>query len=367
MSASARPEDFVNQEEFRPDPFVLSSAEFVAGFVPPDYLIDGLLQRRYCYSLTAQTGNGKTALALLFAKCVGLGHAISDRAVERGRVLFFAGENPDDIRMRWIAMADAFKFDVKAIDVHFVPGVFSISAMKERVAQEVTRLGGMALVIVDTSAAYFLGESENDNVQMGAHARMLRELTTLPGGPTVLVNCHPAKGAGPDNLLPRGGGAFLAEVDGNLTCSRDDMLVTLHSQGKFRGPNFDPMSFELQSTTTPLLTDSKGRNIFTVYANPLSAEEQREKAGASRNDEDALLLVLLDEEADHSLSAIARQCRWFNSKGDPYKSKAQRLVDGLRAQKLVDDERGTPVLTDKGKAAAKKVEYNRKAAGASYG
>src|SRR5262249_38350148 len=37
-----------------------SSAEFVAGFVPPDYLIDGLLQRRYVYSFTGPTGSGKT-------------------------------------------------------------------------------------------------------------------------------------------------------------------------------------------------------------------------------------------------------------------------------------------------------------------
>jgi hypothetical protein len=39
-----------------------SSKEFVAGFVPPDYLIDGLLQRRYVYSLTGPTGDGKTAV-----------------------------------------------------------------------------------------------------------------------------------------------------------------------------------------------------------------------------------------------------------------------------------------------------------------
>src|SRR5262245_45675118 len=36
------------------------SSRFVADFVPPDYLIDGLLQRRFCYSLTAPTGAGKT-------------------------------------------------------------------------------------------------------------------------------------------------------------------------------------------------------------------------------------------------------------------------------------------------------------------
>src|SRR6187551_3029128 len=72
---------------------ILSSGEFVQGFVPPDYLIDGLLQRRFCYSNTGQTGGGKTALALLIAAHVALGRPLGRRQVEQGRVLFFAGEN----------------------------------------------------------------------------------------------------------------------------------------------------------------------------------------------------------------------------------------------------------------------------------
>ena len=50
-----------------PSKLALSSAEFVAGFTPPDYLIAGLLQRRFLYSLTSPTGGGKTAIAILLA------------------------------------------------------------------------------------------------------------------------------------------------------------------------------------------------------------------------------------------------------------------------------------------------------------
>src|SRR5262245_24722330 len=85
------------------------SAEFVAGYVPPDYLIDGLLQRRYVYSFTAKTGDGKTAIALLLAFYVAKGRALAGREVEKGRVLFFAGENPDDVRTRWILLCEALK------------------------------------------------------------------------------------------------------------------------------------------------------------------------------------------------------------------------------------------------------------------
>ena len=42
----------------------------------------------------------------------------------------------------------------------------------------------------------------------------------MPGEPCVIVACHPVKNASDDNLIPRGGGAFLNEVDGNLTATR---------------------------------------------------------------------------------------------------------------------------------------------------
>jgi hypothetical protein len=87
-------------------PLIVNSAGFLAGFTPPDYLIDGILQRGFCYSMTAPTGTGKTAIALTFAAHVAMGSSLDKIDVEQGRVLYLAGENPDDIRMRWIACAD---------------------------------------------------------------------------------------------------------------------------------------------------------------------------------------------------------------------------------------------------------------------
>jgi hypothetical protein len=93
---------------------IIPSKDFIAGFVPPDYLWDGVLRRRFIYSLTARTGDGKTAVALLLSAHVGLGRSFGDRNVEKGRVLYLAGENPDDIQMRWIAMAHMMSFDANA-------------------------------------------------------------------------------------------------------------------------------------------------------------------------------------------------------------------------------------------------------------
>jgi hypothetical protein len=336
---------------------IVSSSEFIAGFVPPDYLIDGLVQRRFCYSLTAPTGSGKTAVALLLSAHVALGRSIGEYSLEQGRVLYLAGENPDDIRMRWLVMADRMGFDIGKIPVHFLPGVFKLSEIAGRIQEEVEAIGPVSLVVVDTSAAYFEGDQENDNVQMGLHARRMRSLVSLPGEPCVIVACHPVKNAGPETLLPRGGGAFVAEVDGNLTCSRSDTVVTLHWQGKFRGPDFAPVTFNLVSATTPALRDSKGREIPSVFAKPLSEIERRAAEANSGGDEDALLLAIADNERA-SFAGLAIALGWISAKGEN-KAKVKRCAERLKGDKLIKpDRRGTLCLTEKGETEVKRLRSN---------
>jgi hypothetical protein len=332
---------------------ILSKRNFVAGFVPPDYLLDGILQRRFVYSLTAQTGHGKTALALLIARLVGGNNpkaALGKHAVEKGKVVYFAGENPDDLRMR--VLGDESLCTDDAAGIWFIPGTFSIEAMRATIEAEMKRLGGIDLVIVDTSAAYFNGKDELSNTEMGAHARLLRTLTTLPGSPCVLVLCHPVKHVtDPSQLLPRGGGAFLAEVDGNLTLwKHDGVLLDLHHSDKLRGPGFEPISLRLETVTTTRLMDAKGRLIPTVRAVWISDAETERETEDARSDEDTLLEAML--MPGQSIANLANACGWHISSGDAYKSKVQRVLKRLEKDKLVSTKRGEATLTEAGKAAA---------------
>jgi hypothetical protein len=240
--------------------------------------------------------------------------------------------------------------------IWFVPGVFKIADIRAALATNAERLGGFDLVIVDTSAVYFFGTEELSNTQMGEHARTLRTLTTLPGGPCVLTLCHPIKHATePSQLLPRGGGAFLAEVDGNLTAWKRDDLIDLHHTSKFRGPGFEPISFRLEKITTTSFVDSKGRLIPTVRAVAISEAEEESATQDARADGDRLL-VALRHEPDRSVADLARGCGWVLQNGEPHKSKAHRLLERMETKtkpKLVKRERGGRwQLTDAGRAAA---------------
>ena len=101
-------------------PRIQSSAAFVASFEAPEYIIAGILQQRFTYSFTGQTGAGKTAIMLSLAAHVALGRNISPQhEVEKGCVLYLAGENPVDVQMRWIAMAQQLDFNPNEAEVYF--------------------------------------------------------------------------------------------------------------------------------------------------------------------------------------------------------------------------------------------------------
>ena len=259
---------------------IKSSKQFVSGFIPPDYIVDGLLQEGFLYSLTGATGAGKTAIDLRLAASVALGDLFANRETKKKCVLYFAAENPDDVRMRWIALSQHMDFDVDTIEVFFIEGVFKISQMTAALRQEAKRIGGeFGLIIIDTSPAFYEGDEENNRVQQGNHAKMLRGLINIiPGRPTIIANCHPVKNAGPDNLLPAGGGTFLNEVDGNLTASKTDNTTELHWQGKFRGVEFAPMHFTLKTVTHDRLKDKKQRLIPTVICEWISDNTKEEIA-----------------------------------------------------------------------------------------
>lgn len=304
-------------------------------FQTPDYLVKGLIQRSFLYSMTGVTGAGKTSVTLRLAAAVATGTPFHGRATKKGRVLYLAAENPIDVQMRWIALSQHMNFPPD-IDVVFNEGSFKISENEFNLRLEAGKYGDFALVIVDTGPAFFEGADESARREMQIHAMRLRSLIEIiPGKPTVIVTTHPIKRALDDNLIPAGGGNFLDSVDGNFALSKGPPVM-LHTQGKFRGVEFAPLLFELRTVTHERLKDSDGDCIPTVVCYELSDEAAAEiEASQQRFLQDLMSWVSANPNRKASYSEIARELQWNLKTGEPNKMRVKRSFDDLVKAKLI--------------------------------
>lgn len=333
---------------------IVTGDTFIATFAPPDWLIDGIIQKGRLYACTSLTGHGKTAVWLYFACMVQAGRRAGHLDTVKGNVLYLAGENPEDLKARMLGMCQ--QFSLPSLQLPYVlPRTFPLNDDEaDSLKHDIEALGvPLTLIIGDTAASFFPGEDENDNVASGRYARTLRSLAAVDGNPAVTVLSHPTKHAARDNLLPRGGSAFLNELDGNLTLWSATMgeVTTLHWHGKIRGPDFSPLHFKLQTIWTGH-DDAKGRPFNTIIARPMDEEEAADHNKQGLANEDVVLKAMADQPGI-SMAATARIIGWLDSDGEPERWKVQRALDSLARDKMVRQERarGPWTLTDKGKKA----------------
>ena len=297
-------------------------------------------------------------LAVLVANPVG-GQKFGPYEVEPGRVLYIPAENQTDVQMRMIGLMHRMRLDSAKLNMLVTGDAEKLAQGFDNelalIKRELEAIGELSLVVVDTSPALFPGDDENCNVQSRDHAQRLRRITELPGKPCCLALCHPPKHAATaDSLIPRGGGAFIAEVDGNLSLwGYGDKLADLHWCGKFRGPDFAKITLRHETVTAPELVDYRGRALPTVVAQVVGAE----RTAASAISEDEQLLAAMRGRPHGTLEEWAADCGWF-TRGDakrPNKSRAKRVSDRLSEARLVAKEGRKLVLTPEGRAAAKGV------------
>lgn len=332
---------------------ILTGADFVASFVPPDWLIDGLVQSGRLYACTSPTGHGKTAVWLYNACMIQAGRKVANLETEFGNVVILAGENPEDLKARMLGMMGAFNLTPKQLP-YVLPGTFPLDESgAEQLLIDIEKLGiPLVLIIGDTASSFFPGDDENSNVQAGNYARIARTLTAAPGNPAVIMISHPVKNASRENLLPRGGGAFLNELDGNFILWAPELgeLTSLHWQGKIRGPDFDPLSYILKPVPTGK-QDKKGHDVMTVIARPVDDFEAASHAAQVVANEDAVLRTLCDHP-DWSMAEMARSIGWVSDKGEPEKWRVQRALKNLANDKLARKFRGKWRITDAGEKEA---------------
>lgn len=336
-------------EPIKPTPQIISdfpiddSATFLSDLRPLEYLIDGLLPVGVTYSLTGHAGHGKTTLALQFALCVALGQMFGTRETSQGAVLIFAGENPYNVKWQYAAALAARGLKPEDVPIYFVQGRFSIKEWSEVVRSKMETIPNLKLVIVDSLQAFFEGDNDNDNSQMVEMAHKMRALCDIERRPAQLIIAHPAgKTPSKDNLVPRGGGAFLNEIDGNLTVwSQDASQQTLHHSQKFRGAGFDPMEWVMQVHEFDHLADIHGTPLKLPVSRP---ETTVERSSREKQSDDLLERYLLTVEADQALSVREGSLQFNVSR-----YRMEQVIKTAKDEKLMKRYAKTYVLTDGGR------------------
>lgn len=343
-------------------PLLVDGCDFLDNATPPSWLIERVLQDGQVVSLTAPTNSGKTAVLLSMIMSVLSGQNFGPHAVRRpGRVLVLCGEDPDGFRLRMLATMQHMQVERRQIagNLRIVPKAMALNEALPEIQRECAEWGEVALVVVDTSVAFFSGGDENSNTEAYAHSRDLRALHDLPGKPSVVVACHPADKAERAMCKPRGGSAFLNEIDCNLILwCEGDGVTELHWSVKKRGPDFDPIWFEFAAQEVTCAGE-KSRQVVAVWVDDERAHARKLQ---HYHDDNRLLVAMLGGPND-SLRTWARAAGFMcGADGETAQiSKVQRCLVRLIKNKLV--ERGFSasgyVLNGKGKGSAEIARDDR--------
>lgn len=328
-------------------PFVPADV-FASHWSPTEYVLEGILQRGYLHALTGHSNAGKTAISLKMAVCVALGIPFGTHACAQGKVVYLAGENPDDVRSRLIALCQDMRIDINELGkwLFVLPMAFPLAQSIAVLKDEIARLGDVSLIVIDTRAAYAGAEDENDNAQAMVDARAQRELTTVPGRPAVLVPNHPTHSAVAPNMRPRGGSSYYGEIDVNLNVWNSSGIITLTGE-KMRGAPFEPLTISLRQFTllgyAQRTADGSGAPIVSIVVDVTTDAQAKELAQATESDEN-LLLAAIDLYPKGTLRELADACGWHGGK-----NKVGRLLKQLKQDKLVREYRRNLLLTEIGK------------------
>lgn len=322
---------------------VVPFGAFCADLAPPRYVWHRVLQYGCLYGLTAKWGHGKTAVMLTVAQHAATGKTLGGHPMERCRVLYLCGENPADVKLRAVAIAQRFGFTPEELSaqIYFTTRPFSIDVDEERegFVADAREHGPYGLVVIDTGPAHSAAEEENDNREMHALAMAMRDLMEPLGMPATVALMHPTKDAARDNLQPRGGGAFSGSIDGELCAWQVGGLVEFFHRTKFRGPGFEPMLFKLEAHELPDVRDNFGSAVSTVVAVEATAEDRpaRQPTGkwrlaAWRAVHD---LIEIGEEWASVEAVVAKvlECVAFDSTTGKRDTRKQRVIEALNELK----------------------------------
>jgi hypothetical protein len=306
---------------------------FLSEYQETNYIVDGIIEEGRLYSLTAPSGTGKTAVALLMAERIALGLPFGGNHVEKAGVIFLAGENPSDVRIRMMAQIEKNP-DLAKAPIYFVKNSFDVEANLAQIRELLDQKPEIRVLFVDTLQAFFVGDDFSNNNQMVNFAKVLRQIAEW--GIAVVTLAHPTKAPTKERNEPFGGGSFVNEIDGNLALwKNEDDSIEFYWCKKFRGA-FEPFSLELKKVEVDGTQNAKGIKRETILAMDITEEREREMYVKSKTD-DMVALEALNGKMIHNMTELAKRLHWVDKAGKPQKMRAKRVLERLLKAQLITE------------------------------
>ena len=324
-----------------------SASEFMAQAKAPRFIWERVIQRNLIYSATAKWGHGKTALMLTMAVHIALGREFSKLKVEQSKVLYLAGENPDDIRLRVISICNLYNFKTEDLDgwLYFSEKAFAINhkEISDHVSSQAREHGEFGLIIVDTGVAHHDTDEENSNSEMHKFAVSCREFGEAIGNPAVIVLMHPTQGSTKETLRTRGGGGFAGQIDGELMIWQHESTkqIEFWHSSKFRGGGFSTQWFDLKVTQVEGFTDNFGNEAVSVVALASEKRDSKEPKNLKGKIKEAYQALLHLSVTSPGVTANEWRNAYYKGERTEAKEKSfQRAMKGLIEDCMIESNGG---------------------------
>jgi hypothetical protein len=222
---------------------------------PPEYLVDGLIEKRASHGQIAPSGHGKTFISLDVAFCVATGTPFHGREVKQGNVLYIYAEAAPGLPYRAIAWkVEHGLAPTDQCGVYFVLNPVDLMDDRGHGVEDLIELIRMSvpepisLVVFDTLAKCFGDKDENSTPHMNMFTNRCDRIKDVFNCAT-LVNQH----TGWNEKRHRGNRAFESNFDNVFKCQmRNQKSQSIQLQFTKQKDGHESEPFRLQLVEVPV-------------------------------------------------------------------------------------------------------------------
>ena len=230
----------------------------------PKFLIEGMIEQKSLALVFGRPASGKSFFAVDVAASVASGKPFQGLKVQKGDVVYIAGEGVRGLKRRFLAWAKVHEVAPENVRVMLSRSAVNyrdenaIKKLEEELENALKRGLNPCLFVLDTLARNYGDGDENSNEHMGKFIRVVDSFNDKFGCATLIVH-HSGHS---DSQRGRGASSLKGALDSEFLCAKKDdaILVTSTKAKDFEAP----ADLHLKLTSVELGTTSEGKPLTSA-------------------------------------------------------------------------------------------------------